>query len=267
MQHNFVFDFHTDSLEQHQLPVELKLYHAQKTSTEPPLAQSQGVQNSRTNSSTRQTGKTRVTNSQAAIHESCLVRSSSLALRCSRNDLHDINYGRQLILLSQGLSHRQVPARATHTPDSASLVSPSPTDFHTGTIKKYHPVITVYQQEPDPSSLHFHLVAFTRQIRSTCFTPESPLLFSLSIHQCNPLNGSKNSAMVAVATNTFATSMPPYPSQPHVSRGTHLLIKTVYMGPSHTERVPQDLHKPSKDGSLYFITEPLLSISFQFFLH
>ena len=31
------------------------------------------------------------------------------------------------------------------------------------------------------------------------------------------------------------TSMPPYPRQPQVSRGTHLLIKTVSIGPSHDE--------------------------------
>ena len=41
--------------------------------------------------------------------------------------------------------------------------------------------------------------------------------------------------MVAIATETFATSMQPCPSQLHLSRGTHLLIKTVSIRPSHIE--------------------------------
>ena len=35
--------------------------------------------------------------------------------------------------------------------------------------------------------------------------------------------------------NPFATSIQPYPSQPNLSRRTHLLIKTVSIGPSHME--------------------------------
>ena len=41
--------------------------------------------------------------------------------------------------------------------------------------------------------------------------------------------------MVAIATNTFAISMQPYPNQPHPSRGTQLLLKTVSIGPSHMD--------------------------------
>ena len=41
--------------------------------------------------------------------------------------------------------------------------------------------------------------------------------------------------MVAIATDTFATRMQPYPSQSHLSRETHLLLKTVSIGPSHME--------------------------------
>ena len=55
---------------------------------------------------------------------------------------------------------------------------PSLIDFHTNTTKKYQPATTVHQQELTPSSPHFHLVASTRQIRSTYFTSESPLTFS-----------------------------------------------------------------------------------------
>ena len=74
-----------------------------------------------------------------------------------------------------GLSCHQVPALATHAPGSAQPVSPSQTDFHTGTTKKYHPATTVHQQQPVPPSPHFHLFASTRQICSTWFTPESSL--------------------------------------------------------------------------------------------
>ena len=81
-------------------------------------------------------------------------------------------------MLQRGLPGRQVPALTTHTPDSVSPVSSSPTDLHTGTTKKYHPATTVHQQEPAPLSPHFHLVASTRQIRNTSFTPEYPLLFT-----------------------------------------------------------------------------------------
>ena len=119
-----------------------------------------------------------MTNSQAAIYESWLVKCSRLTPRFSRNNLHDINHGRYPILLPWGLPGCRVPALATHTPDSTFPVTPPPTDFHPNTTKKYHPVTTVHQQEPTPPSPHFHLVTSNRKIGSTCFTPESPLLFS-----------------------------------------------------------------------------------------
>ena len=40
------------------------------------------------------------------------------------------------------------------------------------------PTITAHQHEPAPPSPHFHLVASTRNISSSFFTLESPLLFS-----------------------------------------------------------------------------------------
>ena len=139
------------------------------------------------------------------------------------------------------------------------LVSPAPTDLHTGTTKNYHPTTTVQQQEPVPPSPHFHLVATTRQIISTCLTPEPPLLFFWAYINTTRNGGSKNSTMIAIVTDTFATSMQPYPSQPHLSRRTHLLLKTVSIGLSHME---------SPTGFPYishFTLEPILSVTSYFF--
>ena len=139
-------------------------------------------------------------------------------------------------------------------------MSPTLTDFHAGTNKNYHPTTTVHQQEPDPLSPHFHLVASTRQIPGTWFTPESSLLF---FNNTGHNNGSKNWAMVVVATNTFATSMQHYPSQPHLSRGTQFLIKTVSIGLSHMETPTWFLQAPLKQ---YFPTFHYRTPSFCFLL-
>ena len=141
-------------------------------------------------------------------------------------------------------------------------VSPAPTDFHTGTTKNYHPTTTAEQQELAPPSPHFHLVASTRQMVSTCFTPESTLLFFETFINTTRNDGSKNSKMVAIATDTSATSMQPYPSQPYLSRGIHLLIKAVSIGLSHMESPtgfsqdpempPQRLFFCFKENSLFW---------------
>ena len=81
-------------------------------------------------------------------------------------------------MLPWGLPGCQDSALTIHTRDSASPVSRSPTDFHTGTSKKYYPTTTVHQQEPARPFPHFRLVTSTRQIHSTCFSPESPIFFS-----------------------------------------------------------------------------------------
>ena len=101
--------------------------------------------------------------------------------------------------------------------------------------------------------LHFHLVASTRQIPTIYFTPESPLLLFYACIRTTHKDGSKNSAMVEIATDTFAKSMQPYPSQPHLSGGTHILIKTVSKGLSHVSPLST--------------VELLLSVSSPFFLH
>ena len=79
-------------------------------------------------------------------------------------------------MLPWGLPGCQVSALATHTPDSTLPVSPSPTDIHTDITKNNLPATTVHQEEPLSPSAHFHLVGSTRQIASTCLTPESHLL-------------------------------------------------------------------------------------------
>ena len=58
------------------------------------------TRNTKTNCSTRWTGQTRVTNSQVATRESWLVRCSPRAPGFTRSNQHNINHGRQPILLS-----------------------------------------------------------------------------------------------------------------------------------------------------------------------
>ena len=141
-------------------------------------------------------------------------------------------------------------------------VNPAPKDFHTGTTKNYNPTTTIQQQEPTPLSTHFHLVASTGQIPSTCVTPESPLLFFKTYINTIHNHGSKDSAMVAIATDTYATSMQPYPSQPQLSRGTNLLIKTVSVRPSYMESPTGFSEAPLKQ---HFPTFHYKTSSFSFF--
>ena len=68
--------------------------------------------------------------------------------------------------------------------------------------------------------------------------------------------------MVAITTNTFATSTQPYPSQPHLSRWTNLLIKTVFIALSHMESPTWFLQDPSSSISPHFTIEPLLSVNY-----
>ena len=67
--------------------------------------------------------------------------------------------------------------------------------------------------------------------------------------------------MAAIATDTFTTSMQPYLSQHHLSRGTHLLIKTVSIGSSHTESPTGLSQVHLKQHFPCFTIEPLLSVS------
>ena len=127
----------------------------------------------RTNSSTRQTGQSRVT--QAETDESWLVRCSPSAMGFSRNNLHDIKHGRQPILLPWG---------------TLWLLSYSPSCLHTRLRfpsepnpcrfpHRHYQELTPNRNSPPTTHSTvplFHLGASTRQIPSTCFTPESPLL-------------------------------------------------------------------------------------------
>ena len=136
-------------------------------------------------------------------------------------------------------------------------VSPAPTDFHQAL-----PRITTQPQQPNNKNSLHHLHTSTRQMISTCFTPESPLPFFEAYISTTRNDGSKNSKMVAIATDTSATSMQPYPSQPYLSRGIHLLIKAVSIGLSHMESPtgfsqdpempPQRLFFCFKENSLFW---------------
>ena len=100
------------------------------------------------NSSTMQTGETRVNNSQAAAHESWLVRCSPPALGFGWSNPHDINCGRQPILLPWWLPRRHVPTLATYTANSAFPVSPFLTYLNSDNTKNYHSTTTVIPSSP-----------------------------------------------------------------------------------------------------------------------
>ena len=80
-------------------------------------------------------------------------------------------------------------------------------------------IITQPQQSTNKNLL-CRLHTFTLLLpTSTCFTPESPFFFFLVIHQYISRNyGSKNSAIVAIITDTTVASMQPSPSQPYLSK-------------------------------------------------
>ena len=67
--------------------------------------------------------------------------------------------------------------------------------------------------------------------------------------------------MATIVTDTFATSMQPNPSQPHLSRGTHLLIKKVSIGSSHMVSPTGLSQVPLKQHFAFFTKEPLLSVA------
>ena len=89
-QHNFVLKFHTHSVKWPQIPKEVKPHspfkkNVSRTTTSPVI---RGHRTQGLNSSTRQTGQIHVINSQAAAHNSWLVRSSPHASGISRNNPH-----------------------------------------------------------------------------------------------------------------------------------------------------------------------------------
>ena len=152
-------------------------------------------------------------------------------------------------MLPWGLPDCHVPAPAAYRPDSTFQVNLTPTYFHTCITNNYRPTTTVHQQQPATPSPHSVLVAYTRQIPSTCFTLQPPFHF-FQAYINTTQDGSKNSVVVAIATATFATSMQPYSKKSRLSQD------------HYTWRVPQNYY-----FSPHFIMEPLLSVASPFFLH
>ena len=74
--------------------------------------------------------------------------------------------------------------------------------------------------------------------------------------------------MVAIATETFVTSMQLYPNQPHLLTGTHSLTKKVTIGPSHMESPTgfSQASPPSNDVCPHFTIESLFLLLPHFFL-
>ena len=134
---------------------------------------------------------------------------------------------------------------------------PNPTDFHTGTTKNQHSTTTVHQQLAPPSP-HFPLVASTRQIPSTYFTLESLLLFWTYRKELQELSSGSNSHWHLCQYATL--SQPTW--SPHLSRGTHLLAKTVSIGslymqsPTGLSQAPLKQYFPTFHYKIFFFLFP-----------
>ena len=61
--------------------------------------------------------------------------------KSAMSNLHDVNYGRQPILLPWQFPGCQVPGLTSHTSGSPLPVNPSPTDLHTSTSKESPPIL------------------------------------------------------------------------------------------------------------------------------
>ena len=97
---------------------------------------------------------------------------------------HNINHERYPILLTWKLPNCHVPVLATNTNNSSSSVIPYPTDFHTGTTKKYHPTTTAHQQEPVYRPHTFTSLLLLDRYAAPA-SPQNLPSFSLGIHQYN----------------------------------------------------------------------------------
>ena len=68
--------------------------------------------------------------------------------------------------------------------------------------------------------------------------------------------------MVTIATNTFVTSMLPYPSQPQLAKGTQRLVKAVSIETSHMEnskgfsQAPLKRRFPTFHCKIFFLLSP-----------
>ena len=139
------------------------------------------------------------------------------------------------ILLPWGLLVHQVPVLPTFV---LNFAFPGSSSQQTST--QALPWITTQPQQSTDNNLLYCLHSFTLLLPLERYpVPASPqnfpsLFFEAYINTTRK-NGSNNSAVVATATDTFVTSMQPYPTQPHLTRGTYLLIETVSIGLSHME--------------------------------
>ena len=119
----------------------------------------------------------------------------------------------------------------------------NPNIFHTSNTNSYQPTTTVHKQEPLQRLHAFNLLLPPGKYAAPA-PPQNPL-FLFSRHTSTQLItiGSKKLEMVALSIDTFATSCNPLPTQPYLSRGDLLLVKTVFIGLPHMES-PTDFHKP-----------------------
>ena len=93
-----------------------------------------------------------MTNSQAVVHESWLVRCFHHPSIFRRSNPHIINNERYPILLPRGLPGCHIPTLPTYTPNSAFSVSRFLANFHRDTAKNDNSTTTVHQEEPSPPS-------------------------------------------------------------------------------------------------------------------
>ena len=177
-----------------------------------------------------------MTNSQAAAHESWLARCSPCTPAFSQSNLHDINHGRQPILLPWDmLVIKFLPQLPTHL----TLVSwwAQPQQISTQAL----PIITTQPQQFNNKNLLYHINTFTTLLLLGKLADNQHLLhprispsFLLAYINTTHNDGSKYSAMVARDTDTFTTTMQPYLRQPHLSRGSHSFHRTITHGESQS---------------------------------
>ena len=179
-----------------------------ETSTEPPLAryriQSQ-VQNTRTNSSSRQTGQTRLTNSPGAIYKSWLVRCPLL--------LRDLAKAICMILTWEVVESASMGApwasgsctSYTHT----RFCFPSEPISNRLLHRHYQGIPPSHKSPPTRTCPHTFTSLLLIERYAAPVSPQNLPSFSLRIHQYIPQNGSKNSAMIVVAeTPLFPETSP-----------------------------------------------------------
>ena len=146
--------------------------------------------------------------SQAAAHESWLVRCSP-----------------------------HVPVLATFTPDQTLGKHSQWANLQHISTQLLPRITAKGQQSTNKYPFHCPHTFISLLPVGTYLAPASPqnLFFFQACINTTRKDSCKNSTMVAVLTDTFATSIQPYPSQLYLSKGTHLSIKTVSIAPPYME--------------------------------